>query len=484
MHVYQEQLAGICPDGSFFGYFCRLEATIRVRVERNGENCVKKAAAGDSAAFGLLVEEHAPWLLVRLTRRLGSQEAAEDVLQEAFIAAYRQLAELRSPERFGAWLCSIADNKARMWQRRRLTQLNLLNQLDLAAPPEQEKKEIGALVRKAIGRLSVPHRDVLVHHYLKGYSYQQTANLLHLRTGLVKSRLQKARKRLQKEIIAMAESNTAQTFELGPADLAGLRRVARFRSDDPNRPILQCVCLDAGGRIVANDGRRLLNWSSKGLASLPAPVILDSMHPEMIPEADSATLILEEESATLQASDGHRVTFPAITGPYVKYQKAVGTPGPILVVVRSEHLMSCVEEIEPFLRDRHELAKSGWKYVPGVEMRVSSAKGKLALRTTRDQGYLRTRENADELHGNEFPDWEHSVSCPADVANIEDGGSFRVGLNHDFLKSIVEALEDAAEELRIYLDQRKYLDLGPSPLHFVAGEVDHTAVLIAADSFL
>ena len=81
-------------------------------------------------------------------------------------------------------------------------------------------------------------------------------------------------------------------------------------------------------------------------------------------------------------------------------------------------------------------------------------------------------------------DWEHSVSCPADVANIEDGGSFRVGLNHDFLKSIVEALEDAAEELRIYLDQRKYLDLGPSPLHFVAGEVDHTAVLIAADSFL
>ena len=441
-------------------------------MERNGENCVQKAAAGDSAAFGLLVEEHTPWLLARLTRRLGSQEAAEDILQEAFMAAYQQLAELRSPERFGAWLCSIADNKARMWQRHRLTQLNLLDQLDLAAPPEQEKQEIRALVRKVVGRLSASHRDVIVHHYLKGYSYQQTANLLHLRTGVVKSRLQKTRKRLQKEIVAMAESSTSQTFELGPDDLAGLRRVARFTSDDPKRPIMHCVCLDAGGRIVATDGSRLLNWSSEGLASLPAPVILDSLHPEMIPETDSAMLILEEESATLQTADGRRVTFPAIPGPYLKYQEAVGTPGPILVVVHSEHLMACVEEIEPFLRDRHELVKSGWEYVPSVEMRVSSAEGKLALRTTRDQGFSRTREDADDLLGDELPDWEYSVSCPADVTNIEDGGSFRVGLNHDFLKAIVEALKDAGEEIRIYLDHSK------APLHFEAGADHHAAVLM------
>ena len=441
-------------------------------MERNGKNCVQKAAAGDSAAFGLLVEEHTPWLLVRLARRLGSQEAAEDVLQEAFIAAYQQLAELRSPERFGAWLCSIADNKARMWQRRRFTQLNLLDQFDLAAPPEQEKKEIRALVRKAIGRLSAPHRDVIVHHYLKGYSYQQTATLLHLQTGVVKSRLQKARKRLQKEIMAMAESSTAQTFELGPDDLAGLRHVARFTSDDPQRLIMHCVCLDAGGRIVATDGSRLLNWSSKGLASLPAPMILDSLHPEMIPETDSATLILEEESATLQTADGRRVTFPATPGPYLKYQEAVGTPGPILAVVRSESLMACLEAIEPFLRDRHELVKSGWEYMPSVEMRVSGVEGKLALRTTRDQGFSRNEKNADDLYGDSLPDWEHSVNCPADVTNIENGGSFRIFLNHDFLKTIVEVLKEAAEEIRIYLGHSE------APLHFEAGEDHHTAVLM------
>ena len=443
-------------------------------MDRNGDR-VKRAAAGDSKAFEMLVEEHTPWLLVRLVRRLGSREEAEDILQEAFLAAYQQLAALRSPERFGAWLCSIADNKARMWQRRRLTQLNLLDRLDFETPTETGEKEIAGLVRKAVGRLSEPHRDVIVHHYLKGYSYRQTADLLQLRTDTVKSRLQKARKRLHEEIATMAESSTVQTFELGPEDLTGLRHAARFRSDDPGRPVLQGICLDAGGRIVATNGAMMLDWPSEGLASLPAPVILDSLRSEMVPEAEAATLVLDEESAALGTPKGGKVTLRLTPGPYVKYQKAAGTPGPLLAVVRSEHLMGCLQEIEPFLRDRHEPVNSGWNYLPLVEMRVSSAEGNLRLRTTRDLGFSRTAEEGEELQGG-FPDWEHSVSCPADAADFENGGSFRAGFNHDLLKTIAEALKDAAGEIRIHFGALEICRF--FPLHFVAGEASHTAVLM------
>ena len=443
-------------------------------MNRNND-CVERAAAGDPKAFEILVEEHTPWLLVRLIRRLGSREAAEDILQEAFLAAYQQLAALRSPERFGAWLCSIADNKSRMWQRRRLTQLNILDQLELENPPETGEKEIAGLVRKAMGRLSEPHRDVIVHHYLKGYSYRQTADLLQLRTDTVKSRLQKARKRLHKEITTMAESSTAQTFELEPEDLAGLRHAARFRSDDPGRPVLQGICLDAGGRIVATDGARLLNWSSRGLASLPAPVILDSLESQMVPEVEKATLVLDGESAALVTPEGDKITLRLTPGPYVKYQEAAGTPGPVLAVVRSEHLMACLEEIEPFLRDRHQPVNRGWKYLPLVEMRVSSAEGNLKLRTTRDLGFSRTGEEPGELQG-DLPDWEHSVSCPADEANIEEGGSFRAGFNHDFLKTIVEALRDAAEEIRIHFGASKVLK--HPPFHFETGKDSPAALLM------
>ena len=118
--------------------------------ERNGESLVlgmayrQKAAAGDSAAFGLLVEEHTPWLLVRLTRRLGSHEPKwqktsykRRLLLRTSESGCSSLSRIQSggrigcflagfgaarslDQRFGAWLCSLLTDqyKARYlpWQ--------------------------------------------------------------------------------------------------------------------------------------------------------------------------------------------------------------------------------------------------------------------------------------------------------------------------------------------------------------------------------
>ncbi len=108
-------------------------------------------------------------------------------------------------------------------------------------------------------------------------------------------------------------------------------------------------------------------------------------------------------------------------------------------------------------------------------MRVSSAEGNLALRTTRDLGFNRTAEEAEEFHG-DLPDWEHSVRCPADVEKFEDDGSFRAGFNHDFLKTVVEALKDAGVEIRIHFGAMEILK--NPPLHFEAGEDPHIALLM------
>ena len=148
----------------------------------------------------------------RIASKLGSRETAEDLLQEVFMAAFQQLASLRNPSSFGAWLCSIADNKVRMWQRRRLIQLDLLEQIETIPAPEPEERQVRSLVRAALGRLSAAQREVIVHHYLKGYSYRQTAVLLDLKTATVRSRLQKARSRLQKEVIAMSRIQLHPNF--------------------------------------------------------------------------------------------------------------------------------------------------------------------------------------------------------------------------------------------------------------------------------
>ena len=64
---------------------------------------VKRALAGDRAAFGPLVERHRSILLRLAQRMLGDPAEAEDVAQEACLHAFLSLSRLRDPERFGAW---------------------------------------------------------------------------------------------------------------------------------------------------------------------------------------------------------------------------------------------------------------------------------------------------------------------------------------------------------------------------------------------
>jgi RNA polymerase sigma factor (sigma-70 family) len=316
-------------------------------MDRNEIKWVSGAIAGDTDAFGMLVATHSPWLFARIASRLRSREVAEDLLQDALLAAFERLGELRDPSSFGPWLCSIVDNKVRMWHRRRIVQLSWLERLgaEPAAQIDREETRLGVVVREALARLTQAHRDVVVHYYLKGYTYQQTADLLEVGTDVVRSRLQKARRRLAKEMEEMAEPSSVHTYDLGVEDLEGLRCAAAFASVDPSREILRAICLDAGGRIIATDGSRLLDWMSPGLASLAAPAILAEVRADAIPDTDRATLLLGEEEATIKSPEGSGATFPLIPGPYVPYEKAVGTPGPIEVIAGSEELMSCVDEL-------------------------------------------------------------------------------------------------------------------------------------------
>lgn len=270
----------------------------------------------------------------------------------------------------------------------------------------------------------------------------------------------------------MPDSSFCQSYELTRSDLIGLRHLTRFQGRD-HRRILRCICLDAGGRMVACDGARMLIWPSRGLVSLAAPVILESVTAESVPEGDGAALVIDEEEATLHAGDGAGVTFPLHPGPYVRYEEAVGLhpPGSVSVVADTAELMACMEEVEPFLRPRHQVASPGWAYNPLVEVHLSGPEGRLTLRTGRDQGFARVEEAAPDLD-REGPEWSHSVSCPVQVKGLE-GESFRVGVNHDYLKAIAAALGDVGEQIRIRPGQGC-----PPALHFDVRDGRHSALLM------
>ena len=433
---------------------------------------VEKTLSGDRQAFNHLIERHGPAIYAHVARQIRYPVDAEDLVQETFLTAFSQLHRLRKRDRFASWLRGIADNLIRMGYRRRYVQLRWEDMLSAKEEECQtreefiEEREIRMALREAIGHLSAIQREVLAYHYFKGYSYEETADLLDLRVGTVRSRLQKARIRLKKELIEMQEKvQLSQTFALNGEDLRALRWAMKFASADPNRPVLQGIYLDIEGKIISTDGSRLFLWTTESLESLSAPVLVGPWHDIDIPPADAGTLELEATEANLSIVGGEDMVIPIIEGPYVKYEQVIPPDGAIRATVSAGDLVSAIGQIEPQLADRHPVdPQDGWQYQPQVEIRLSRIDRTLSLLTTGEMGYHRLQEEEDAP---DFPAegavWTFVTSVKAEISLVEGEDIFRIAVNHGFLRDVVQALElKPTEKVRIsFIDPEKVIQFVP-----------------------
>ncbi len=149
-----------------------------MRESRTDAVLVKDAVSGDDGAFAALAERHLPDLRRRIARVIADPDDVGDLAHDVLLHTLSRLHELRQPDRFGAWLGSIAMNAARDLRRRRVRQLRLEERFAaegapvLHAPVLQvglsdeltEARVRRERVRRALARLSAPQRDVVVHH--------------------------------------------------------------------------------------------------------------------------------------------------------------------------------------------------------------------------------------------------------------------------------------------------------------------------------
>lgn len=154
---------------------------------------VTGARCGDARAFSRLYERHAGRLLPVLWRLTGGDRGqAEDLLQEAFVQAWKRLDQLRDPARFGPWLKQTAINLA-LSDRRRMRVVgdeSGLDQLVEAAPPWPSAD---LDLEQAIAGLPERARQVLVLFCLEGYSHDEIARTLGIEAGTSKGQLHRAR---------------------------------------------------------------------------------------------------------------------------------------------------------------------------------------------------------------------------------------------------------------------------------------------------
>jgi RNA polymerase sigma factor (sigma-70 family) len=167
------------------------------------ERILARVRDGDTDAYAELVRQHAS-VAVRTAALLGAGADAEDVAQEAFVKAYSALGRFRPGAPFRPWLLRIVANEARNLHRSAGRRAARERRAWAAAEPlllhghDQEVPEavLGSARREALvaglGRLSVPHRQVVTCRYLLDLDEAETATVLGWPRGTVKSRLHRA----------------------------------------------------------------------------------------------------------------------------------------------------------------------------------------------------------------------------------------------------------------------------------------------------
>ena len=79
---------------------------------------IRKILSGDDAAFGILVEKHQKSVHALIWRKIGDYHYAEEIMQDAFLQAYRKLSTLKNPDQFAGWLYVIANRLCIDWMRK------------------------------------------------------------------------------------------------------------------------------------------------------------------------------------------------------------------------------------------------------------------------------------------------------------------------------------------------------------------------------
>jgi RNA polymerase sigma-70 factor, ECF subfamily len=167
---------------------------------------VERARAGDRDAFASLVPQVSDGMYAVAFRILRDASLAEDALQNALIAAWRQLPRLRDPDRFEAWVYRVVVNCCYVEARRSQPLARAVRSIDeldgpVAPDPGRAAADRDELER-AFRRLPLDQRSVFVLHHYLGLSLVEVAELLGIPAGTARSRLHYASRTLRSAVEA------------------------------------------------------------------------------------------------------------------------------------------------------------------------------------------------------------------------------------------------------------------------------------------
>jgi len=335
---------------------------------------VERCRHRDADAFGALVTRHQQLVFGVALARCQDPALAEDVAQEAFVAAWRDFDRLRDAERVGPWVAGIARNLAANAVRTRARRERIVIEPNVDVPTPEDaalEREDRELLQRALADIPDAHREALVLFYLQEQSVAEIAGALSISEDLVKQRLSRGRQALRDSVADRVESVLTRT-RLKPAFRAGViaaLSTASARKAAAGKVIAvmsaqKIVGFMIGALVVAGGAWWLTSRSKaeqQNTAKAPEPTARQTAttHAPSQPRAPSRPHVerLPDQSAraTLLASIREAQTRKAAasSGP----SGSTGSPPPPAlpgVDMDKEYIRGAVREIIPLLTDCYE----------------------------------------------------------------------------------------------------------------------------------
>jgi RNA polymerase sigma-70 factor (ECF subfamily) len=181
-------------------------------VNDTDSDIIEQVRAGNTRRYAVLVDRHKDRMLTLACRLLGRREEAEELVQDAFMRAFRSLDRFRGDAKFSTWLYRILHNlcMTKVSRRRRVDveedEEQVIDTLaDDGSPSVQEQledEEMRGILKQEMNLLPEKYRSVVALFYIQEMSYEEVVSILNLPVGTVKTNLFRARNLLKGRILA------------------------------------------------------------------------------------------------------------------------------------------------------------------------------------------------------------------------------------------------------------------------------------------
>lgn len=176
----------------------------------NDNEIISQVLSGDQQAYAGLVSRYQSYVFTLALRMVKNREDAEEVAQDAFIKAYKYLADFKGHSKFSTWLYTIVNNTGISFLRKKKLDIHSLDNekvFEVADSQDSgmraniiEQKSKLAMVNDAIALLSTDDAQIITLFYKAEQSLEETAQVLGIEVNAAKVRLYRARTRLKEKM--------------------------------------------------------------------------------------------------------------------------------------------------------------------------------------------------------------------------------------------------------------------------------------------